>query len=429
MSTQQERKEYANMVNFFRDTSIADHKAPYLKDIKNRYNKKQKTHNLSDTDLYSIVKALNGVAESVADLDMNKIFYESFDKVAEGKAPKSNSNPQKDMDKLMKTLELFFEGADFNVNDVQKEVLKFYEDERINIGNIGRKKHILTEAQVKKLNNIFKNEFNDLPAARTAFANILTILPEIRKPGNLWKYKDWKGLKQGLRGYCSNIVGSFFEGEIAKALNNIQSIDDLYNLKATAVGGKNKKEDLIIKFEAMSKLESQKKEEKVVALNLKSYKLTRKSGISLHGTTINAIENDWRSPTKDLQLSRMSKILMMSDAKGFLKIHQNSISMPDTVDINKSLFKKSPKGDTAKNMINTLKNSMYFNADRIFGKEISFLMGKTEFIGGSKILKNIFTPEEFIDRLGSSNKGLTMSVSANENVDIVGFLAAEGGKI
>lgn len=414
--------QYRDVVNSISNRNVSDYKRSNLKWVKNSFASELKNANIKDADIQKISRLISSVVTALEETDVGGAAFEAAREVAKnykGERGISQSEAQKRINNLRKSLDSIFTGLDTNINKVDKEIRDFYTRNGITPGSLGSQS--ISERQLKELNQIYQNNFKNVPAARTALSNLLSILPTLSS-GSMWKYESPQALSRGLAGYISNIVGSFTEKKFAEIINNLRKgsrVLDFDKLETQLVGAANSKSDLNLKL-VDSGNAAKRAEEKLVQLSLKSYKVTRKSGVALHGTTAQTISRKWKSKGQVQSNPMASKVIAMANARGLLSVRDKTIS------INQQKFKRDFGDDASSirttvqaNLMTLLKNSLYFNADMFFGNQIMFLVGRGQYMNAS----------EFIDRLLNNSKGMTARISGSEEnptVDIVAFLAAEG---
>jgi hypothetical protein len=228
-------------------------------------------------------------------------------------------------------------------------------------------------------------------------------------------------LSRGLTGFVSNIVGSLYEKKFHDMINNLNKTNKILNMgniESQLVGGKNDKSDITMQI-TPSGGKIEKVEKKLAKLSLKSYKITRQKGVSLHGTTANAISKEWKQKGKVTSSPNTSKIIAMANARGLLKVAKNTMKIDDKK-FDRD-FGGTKRAQVQNNLMKILKNTMYFNADMFFGKDIVYLVGKSQYMSS----------KEFISRLMNDNNTLRAQISGgvdNPRIHIVAHLAAEGRK-
>lgn len=414
--------QYRDLVNSISNRSVNNYKRSNLKWVKNSFASELKNANIKDADIQKISRLISSVVTALEDTDVGRAAYEAARQVAKsysGEKGISQSEAQKRVNNLRKSLDSIFVGLDTNITRVDKEIRDFYNRNGITPGSLGSQ--AISERQLKELNQIYENNFKNIPAARTALSNLLSILPTLSS-GSMWKYESPQALSRGLAGYISNIVGSFTEKKFADVINNMRKSSktlDLDRLETQLVGAANSKSDLNLKL-VDSGNAAKNAEQKLVQLSLKSYKVTRQTGIALHGTTADTISRTWKSKGEVQSNPIASKVIAMANARGLLSVRDKTIS------VNQQRFKRDFGQDAStikttvqQNLMTMLKNSLYFNADMFFGSQIMFLVGRGQYMNAS----------EFIDRLLNNSKGMTARIGGSEEnptVDIVAFLAAEG---
>lgn len=414
--------QYRDVVNSISNRTVSNYKRSNLKWVKNSFASELKNANIKDADIQKISRLIGSVVTALEETDVGGAAFEAAREVAKsykGERGISQSEAQKKVDNLRKTLDSVFTGLDTNINRVDKEIRDFYSKNGITPGSLGAQN--ISERQLKQLNQIYEDNFKNIPAARTALSNLLSILPTLSS-GSMWKYESPQALSRGLAGYISNIVGSFTEKKFAEIINNLKrsnKVLDFDKLETQLVGAANSKSDLNLKL-VDSGNAAKRAEQKLVQLSLKSYKVTRRSGVALHGTTAETISRTWKSKGQVQSNPIASKVIAMANARGLLNVRDKTIS------VNQQKFKRDFGDDASSirttvqaNLMTLLKNSLYFNADMFFGNQIMFLVGRGQYMNAS----------EFIDRLLNNSKGMTARISGSEEnptVDIVAFLAAEG---
>lgn len=418
---------YRNLMNFIRNAGmVGDNKTNNLFAAKRRILNSPRNKNLSDIDMSNIADTLEGVVNTLEKVDIGKQAYAAVSEVAKyykGEKGKSDKDIIKKVNKMRDSLDVLFESLDVNVKTLEVDILKFYEKEGINPAKMSGNK--ITSTQLKKLNDIYKHHFKNLPAARTAFSNFISLLPNLRT-GNidLVKYNSWTSLQKGLNGFISNIVGSSYERVIYEVLGTMSkdvSFKSLESLKVALKGAENKKTDVLIKFMSPS-VNGGKTVTKLAGLSVKSYDLKKKAGTVLHGTTAKSMRS-WKGKGNVISNPIRSSTIAIWHAKKFLKIRK------DTIFLNKDkyhkTFRKSSEDDRIreqKNLSQVFKNTLYYNADIFFGKDIAFLIGRDKYMNAN----------DFIHRLLYTKDSLTAGVYGsgyNPTIKIKAYLAAEGGRI
>lgn len=414
--------QYRDVVNSISNRKVSNYKRSNLKWVRNSFATELKNSNIKDADVHKISKLISSAVTALEKTDVAGSAFKAAKEVAssyKGGSGISQSEAQKRINNLRQTLDSLFTGVDANINQVDRDIRDFYNRNGITPGSLNSQG--ISERELKELNQIYNNNFKNIPAARTALSNLLSILPTLSS-GSMWKYQSPQALSRGLTGYISNIVGSFTEKKFAEVINNLKKGSktlDFDRMETQLVGATNAKSDLNLRL-VTNENAIKNAEQKLVQLSIKSYKTTRKSGIALHGTTANTISRTWKSKGQVQSNPIASKVIAMANARGLLSVRDKTIS------INKERFKndfgkdaESIRTNVQSNLMKLLKNSLYFNADMFFGNQIMFLVGRGQYMNAS----------EFIDRLLNNSKGMTARISGSEEnptVDIVAFLAAEG---
>ena len=412
---------YRNLVNSISNSNVSNFKKSNLKSVQNRMVSTQKDTNTNEADIINISKVLSSVLTALKNTDIEKTSYAAAREVANsysGGKGKSTRQLQGEVDNLRDILNTLFTSLDVNLNKTEADISDYYSRHGISSG--GLTGGSINKEQLKELNDIYSSHLNNVPAAWTALSNLLTILPNLRG-GKTWKYKSPKTLSRGFTGFVSNIVGSLYEKKFHDMISNLNKTNkvlDIENIESQLIGGKNNKSEITMQIApGGGKLEVIEK--KLAKLSLKSYKITRQNGVSLHGTTANAISKNWKQKGKVASSPNASRIIAMANARGLLKVAK------DTMKIDGKKFDRdfggTGKTQVQSNLMKILKNTMYFNADMFFKKDIVYLIGKSQYMSS----------EEFISRLINDSNALRTQISGgtdNPRMRIVAHLAAEGRK-
>lgn len=417
--------EYANMVNFYRGRSVTNNRSAYLKQLQSKYKTKIGSRKISDADISNIKECVDSISRAVESIDVNKESTEAFKQSLKSKKREVKWNSQKEIDNFKEQLNTFFNGVDFNNNSAEKEISNFLKRNNIKISGGSNSEIKITEEQLSNLNDFYSKFFNDLPAAKRALSNIFTMLPNLQQPKSMWEYDSWQKMSKSLSSYLEGAIGSYFDEvleKFEKKLSKGRTLQDLIEL-----GGKGGKgPSLEVQLVSSSASDPKNSTKKMRAMDLSDYAVRSKPGIITKTVSMSDIYSSWNMSGRTSMTTERSKIIMMADANEFLNIRDNNIALGNQ-SINNDLFNES-KGVTLDAIMTSLKNTMYFNADKIFGNEISFLVGGMKYTSGDAMLEQMFSPQDLIERLALSNNGLGMSVFSSEKIEIRGYFAAEGGK-
>jgi hypothetical protein len=172
---------YRNLVNSISNSNVSSFKKSNLKSVQNRMVSTQKSTNINKADIYNISKVLSSVFTALKTTDIEKDSYEAAREVAKsysGGKGKSVRQLQGEVDNLRDTLNTLFTSLDINLNKIEADILDYYSRYGISPGKLASES--ISKEQLKEINNIYSNHLNNVPAARTALSNLLTILPNLK---------------------------------------------------------------------------------------------------------------------------------------------------------------------------------------------------------------------------------------------------------
>lgn len=414
--------KYYGLVRKINTVAINNRKKSYLNKQQSKYSRQQEqTKKPSMEKIEGIREAINDIQKAKNKISDKKFLYDRASEVASnfkpGNRPPSKSKVRGDIEKFETELFNFISQTGVSTRSlkgVKRKILKIAER---NISSKDGNKTKVSDIDYKgadadEIDRLTNNIFKDVDGARTSFARLTTLMKKVGS-GNLDKYSG-DSLYKGIVGYVSNLTGLIYEIKLYELLKNKNLGEVIKSGSGTKTGVQSfvTKSDLQISLPSVDN--GNKKLKSLYGMSVKSYKVTRQKGVKLH---TGGIDSFWGILDEPIGLNplgtgyspnNISKVVFQAAQDNWLSKFPNSIrNMPDIENVSKTKV-----GD---NLINIIKNILYYNFSNLIGRDINLMVGSQKNYTVAEIIKLLqHDGNKLYTRLDGSKIGVYMNISKGE---------------